>query len=78
LILQGAGIGIIYLTLFAAAQLFNLIPRFPAQLLMVVLVMLASALAVLQNALGSTFGYYYLWGGLPLLPVRAKGPVAAA
>ena len=50
LILQGGGIGIVYLTVFAAVSLYELIPATPGLVLMVVLVVLSSALAVLQDA----------------------------
>lgn len=50
LVLQGAGIGIVYLTVFAAISLYELIPATPGLALMVVLVLLSSALAVLQDA----------------------------
>ena len=50
LVLQGGGIGIVYLTVFAAISLYELIPATPGLMLMVVLVMLSSALAVLQDA----------------------------
>lgn len=50
LILQGGGIGIVYLTVFAAVSLYELVPATPGLVLMVVLVVLACALAVLQDA----------------------------
>ncbi len=50
LILQGGGIGIVYLTVFAAVSLYELIPATPGLVLMVVLVVLSSALAVIQDA----------------------------
>lgn len=50
LVLQGGGIGIVYLTVFAAISLYDLVPATPGLALMVVLVLLASALAVLQDA----------------------------
>lgn len=52
LIIQGGGIGIVYLTVFAAVGMYHLLPAMPGQALMVVLVALAAALAVLQNARG--------------------------
>ena len=52
LVLQGGGIGVIYLTLYAAFSLYKLIPAGPGLGLMVVLVALSSALAVLQDARG--------------------------
>ncbi len=50
LVLQGGGVGIVYLTVFAATSLYNLIATLPGLLFMVALVALSSALAVLQNA----------------------------
>ncbi len=52
MILQGGGIGIVYLTVFAAVSMYELVPPMPGQILMVVLVALAAGLAVLQNAQG--------------------------
>ena len=48
-VLQGGGIGVLYLTLFAAARLFGLIRLETAFGLMIVLVLLAGVLAVRQN-----------------------------
>ena len=50
LILQGGGMGIVYLSVFAAVSLYGLIPTTPGLLLMVLLVALSSGLAVLQDA----------------------------
>ena len=50
LVLQGGGIGIVYLTVFAAVSLYSLMATTPGLLLMVILVLLSSALAVLQNS----------------------------
>ena len=50
LVLQGGGIGIVYLIVFAAVSLYELVPATPGLVLMVVLVVLSSALAVLQDA----------------------------
>ncbi|MEJ2132013.1 MAG: DUF2339 domain-containing protein, partial [Gammaproteobacteria bacterium] len=55
MILQGGGIGIVYLTVFAAVSMYALVPAMPGQVLMVVLVALAAALAVLQNSQGLAF-----------------------
>jgi uncharacterized membrane protein len=51
LLLQGGGVGVIYLTLFAAAKLYQLVPLTLCLLLMLALVGFSAALAVLQNAL---------------------------
>lgn len=50
LVLQGGGIGIVYLTVFASVAMYELIPVTPGLVLMVTLVVLSSALAVLQDA----------------------------
>jgi uncharacterized membrane protein len=50
LVLQGGGIGIVYLTVFAAIDTWPLVPAGPGLALMVALVGLAAALAVLQDA----------------------------
>ena len=50
LILQGGSVGMLYLTLFAAARLYSLIPLPLTFGLMVGLVVLSGALAVLQDA----------------------------
>ncbi len=50
LVLQGGGIGIVYLTVFSAIKLYGLIATAPGLLLMTALVILSSALAVMQNA----------------------------
>ncbi len=62
LVLQGGGIGIIYLTVFAAVTLYHLLPERVGQGLLILLVGLSSALAVLQNAqslvvLGASGGF---------------------
>lgn len=51
LLLQGGGVGIIYLTLFAAAKLYHLVPLPLCLILMLALVGFSAALAILQNAL---------------------------
>lgn len=51
LVLQGGGIGILYLTLFASAKLYSLVPMGMAFAIMVAIVVLSGILAVLQNAL---------------------------
>ena len=50
LTLQGAGIAVLYLTLFAAFRLYGLLPPVPAFGLMVAVCALAAALAVLQDS----------------------------
>jgi uncharacterized membrane protein len=48
--LQGGGIGVLYLTIFGAAKLYNLIPLMMALGLMIALVGFSTLLALLQNA----------------------------
>ena len=56
-LIQGGAVGILYLTLFAAARLYGFIPPPLAFGLMVALVALSGALAVLQDAAGlAAFG----------------------
>jgi uncharacterized membrane protein len=51
LLLQGGGVGLIYLTLYAAAKLYHLLPLPLSLLLMLALVGFSAALAILQSAL---------------------------
>jgi uncharacterized membrane protein len=50
LVLQGGGIAALYLTVFAAAKLYELMPIGAAFALMFIIVMLGALLAILQNA----------------------------
>ncbi|MCM2359787.1 MAG: DUF2339 domain-containing protein [Geobacteraceae bacterium] len=61
-VIQGGGVGILYLTTFAAMRLYHLIPTAAGFALLVVICTLAAALAVLQEApplavLGSAGGF---------------------
>ncbi len=49
--LQGGGIGVLYLTIFAAMKLYQLIPPNAAFALLIVIALLSAAIAILQNAL---------------------------
>jgi uncharacterized membrane protein len=49
-LVQGGGVGVLYLTIFAAARFLDMIPPFWALALMSAVVVLSGALAVLQNA----------------------------
>lgn len=51
LILQAGGVGLLYLTVFGAFSLYNLLPATPAFALLVVIVAAAAGLAVMQNSL---------------------------
>ncbi|HSR02956.1 MAG TPA: DUF2339 domain-containing protein, partial [Methylophilaceae bacterium] len=60
--LQGGGIGVLYLTVFAAMKLYQLIPPSAAFALLIVIAFLSAAIAVLQSAmplaiLGFTGGF---------------------
>ena len=50
LILQGAGLGMLYLTVFAASKLYHLLPASFSMIMMLLLVVLTGLLAVQQNA----------------------------
>lgn len=50
LLLQGGGVGVLYLTVFTAVKLYALVPPAAAFLMMVAIVVLAGMLAVLQDA----------------------------
>lgn len=50
LALQGGGVAVLYLTVFAAFRLYGLVPALPAFVLMAVVCALSCALALLQNA----------------------------
>ena len=50
LILQGAGVGILYVTIFAAARLYQVLPRGLTLLLLLALVVLFAFLAVVQDS----------------------------
>ena len=62
LVLQGGGVGVLYLTVFAATKLYHLLPSAAALPLMVVICALSAFLAVRQNAsplafMGSAGGF---------------------
>ena len=50
LVLQGGGVGILYLVVFGAAKLYGFLPMVPALAIMITLVALSCLLAVLQDA----------------------------
>jgi uncharacterized membrane protein len=50
LALQGGGVGVLYLTVFAALRLYGLVPEGPAFALLAVLALGSAILAVVQNA----------------------------
>lgn len=51
LLLQGGGVGVLYLTVFASLRLYQLIPSGPAFVLLVAISLAAAALAIAENAL---------------------------
>jgi len=74
--LQGGAIGILYLTVFAALRLYDVIAPLPAFALMAVLAALSGLLSVLQNAralaaLGATGGFV-----APILISTGEGRIA--
>ena len=73
LLLQGAGVGVIFLTAFAAVRLFGLLGPLPALVLMVVLVAATVVLALAQDAPGLA-GFGIAGGYLaPLLVTTGTG-----
>jgi uncharacterized membrane protein len=50
LLLQGGGVGVLYVTVFAAAKLFSMLPLGLALAIMIALVAFSAMLAILQNA----------------------------
>lgn len=50
LVLQGGGVGILYLTVFASSKLYNLLPNTLSLIIMIMVVALSAALAVMQDA----------------------------
>ncbi|MDT8991368.1 DUF2339 domain-containing protein [Curvibacter sp. APW13] len=48
--LQGAGVGVLYLTIFAAFRLYQLLPAGPTFALLALVCVLSTAIALLQNA----------------------------
>ena len=69
LLLQGGGVGVMYLTVFAAAKLYHLLPMGFTFAVMVALVLLSGVLAVLQNA--KYLAFYGAAGGF-LAPILAS------
>jgi len=62
LVLQGAGVGLLYLTVFAASKLYHLLPISFSFVMMLILVALSGVLSVQQNAkslaiFGATGGF---------------------
>ncbi len=71
--LQGGGVGLLYLTIFAAFRLYSLLPPLPAFVLLLAVAVFSAALAVLQNSLalavlGASGGFL-----APVLASTGKG-----
>ncbi len=76
LALQGTGVAVLYLTVFAAARIFGLLPPVVAFGLMILFAALGCALAVLQNARGLAFASFLGGFAVPLLlGGEAKNPI---
>jgi uncharacterized membrane protein len=69
LALQGGGVGILYLIIFAALRLYSILPATLAFPLLVVIAIVSAALAVLQNSM--SFALLGLSGGF-LAPILAS------
>ena len=65
--LQGAGVAVLYLTIFASARVFGLVPPLAAFALMVVVCALGVALALLQNSRGLALGSFAGGFAVPIL-----------
>ncbi len=73
LALQGGGVGILYLTVFAALRLYGLLPPTLAFVILTAIAVLSAALAVLQDS--SAFALIGVIGGFlaPLLAATGEG-----
>ncbi len=73
LVLQGAGVGILYLTIFAAARLYDMVPLTAAFGALVVLVVASSVLAVVQGS--QALALFATSGGFlaPVLTATGEG-----
>ena len=77
LALQGGGVAVLYLTIFAAAALYPILPLPAAFVLMVLVCAGAVALALLQDAQGLAGAAFVGGYAVPLLLGGEGGPVAA-
>ena len=71
--LQGAGVGVMYLTVLAAFRLYTLLPQSLAFALMVLIAVLGVALALLQNSRALAFGAFAGGFAAPLLLSTGAG-----
>ena len=67
LVLQGGGVAVLYLTVFAAFRLYHLVPQLAAFGFMVLVCALSCALALLQNARALAFAAFAGGFATPLL-----------
>ena len=67
LALQGTGVAVLYLTVFAAVRIFGLMPPLVAFALMIVFAALGCALALLQDARGMAFASFAGGFAVPIL-----------
>jgi uncharacterized membrane protein len=65
--LQGTGVAVLYLTVFASARIFGLMPPLGAFGLMIVFAALGCALALLQDARGMAFASFLGGYAVPIL-----------
>lgn len=77
LALQGGGVAVIYLTLFAAFRLFGLIPPMAAFTLMIVVCALSCALALMQDARSLAVAAFAGGFATPLLLSTGEGSSVA-
>jgi uncharacterized membrane protein len=73
LALQGAGVAVLYLTVFAAFRLYNLLPMLAAFGLMIVVCALSCALALLQNSRALAFAAFAGGFASPILLSTGQG-----
>jgi len=73
LLLQGGGVAVLYLTVFAAFRLYQLVPQLAAFALMVLVCALSCALALLQNARALAFVAFAGGFATPLLLSTGAG-----
>ncbi|MDO5652804.1 MAG: DUF2339 domain-containing protein [Brachymonas sp.] len=72
-LLQGGGVAVLYLTVFAAFRLYQLVPQTAAFVFMVLVCALSCALALLQNARSLAFAAFAGGFAAPLLVSTGAG-----
>jgi uncharacterized membrane protein len=77
LTLQGGGVATLYLTLFAAARLFDVVPAMAAFVLMILVCALGCALALLQRSQAMAMTSFAGGFAVPLLLSTGGGNIAA-